>query len=254
MISIYTFEYVFYPDYSKVEDSDAFFDGVLSEFLSVLSNHGQIIDQHWNLIECGEAIKLICITIDEDSLDSKYYNIYGEKYLDKLISQSTRPPIYKLLGKTLGMMECCKCPNPSYYVFYPSEYASIICGDCDLHIPLYKIPKFDGEEEYYFLRSWEASYQCCDRLFMNTDVGEKYGYQQLSMSNSKLSLEGMKLCKSLSANTGKPCYYFLKKYYTKQKDDCPICKKNWKLEQRLHNFYSHRCDNCFIISEAGNKY
>lgn len=114
---MYTFDYYFYPDKSKC-DLLNYYDEYLSFFLSSLTRNGQIIDQRWNIVEDGEAIKFICMAIDEDSLDPKYYNCYCKESLSKLNGVSIRSPKYVLAGETIGASGCCSCTQSSFYILY----------------------------------------------------------------------------------------------------------------------------------------
>ncbi|HEX9062428.1 MAG TPA: DUF2310 family Zn-ribbon-containing protein [Clostridia bacterium] len=252
---MYSYEYRFYPDISKIEIEE-FCDIVLSRFISSLTRNGQIIDQHWNIIAEGEVIKFICLAINIDSLDSKYHNNHCKKFLKELNELSFREPDYILIGKTLLMSDVCKCTEPSYYILFTTssaDYSPISCGDCDLAVPLYKFPILNDDEDYYTIRGWETEYQACDSLFMNTRVGEKYGYRQISNINSTLSVEGLEICKKMSSAVGKPFFYFLHKWYSPQKDYCPICGEYWRLDECLHDLYTHKCDKCFIMSDSPKK-
>lgn len=249
---MYTFDYYFYPDKSKC-DLLNYYDKYLSFFLSSLTRNGQIIDQHCNVVEDGEAIKFICMAIDEDSLDPKYYNCYCKESLSRLKGVSIKSPRYVLVGETVGSSGCCSCTQSTFHILYTTftaDYPPISCGDCNLPIPLYKLPKFDGEYEYYPISQWEGVYQACDTLFMLTDIGERYGYKQISNIESKLSKSGINICRRMSKLTGKPCYYFLHKWYTPQKDFCPQCGQYWRLDSQLYDLYTHKCDKCFLISDS----
>lgn len=247
---MYTFEYYFYPDRKKHSLLD-YYDKYLTYFLSSLSRNGQIIDQHWNVVEDGEAIKFICMAIDEDSLNPKYYNDYCKETLSRLNKASCNSPKYVLVGETVGASSCCSCEESSFYILFTTssaDYPPISCGDCNLPVPLYKFPNFEGEKEYYPISQWENVYQACDILFMTTYIGEIYGYKQISNFKSKLTESGINICKEMSRLTSKPFYYFLHKWYKPQKDFCPQCGQYWKLSSKLHNLYTHKCDKCYLIS------
>lgn len=249
---MYTFEYKFYPDLTKIDIMD-YYDEKISWFLSSLLKNGQLLDQHDNIVQVGESLMCFCLAFEEDSLDVKYYNKYCSDYLSQLIDVSKKPPEYKLIGKSVGLSNCCSCQEHSYYILFATScafYSPIMCGDCNLPMPLYKFPKIDDEIEYSNIIYWEAKYQAFDSLFMLTDIGEKYGYQQISNIKSKLSIEGLKICVDMAKLTGKPFYYFIHKYYSPQKNHCPKCGTYWKLDKALHGLYTHKCDNCLILSDS----
>ncbi|WP_407309978.1 DUF2310 family Zn-ribbon-containing protein [Desulfosporosinus sp. SB140] len=57
----------------------------------------------------------------------------------------------------------------------------------------------------------------------------------------------------MQSQTNKPFYYFLHKFYGKQKQACPICEQDWKLQVPLHKLYSYKCDTCLLLSDEGSR-
>lgn len=248
---VYSFEYLFYPDSQRVSVPD-FYDGDLSAFLGALVRNGQLIDQHWNMIEEVCAIRLYCIAPEEDSLDPKYYNDYCKEYFSKVAKLSSREPEYRMIGHTVGLSDSCTCEAPSFYVLFTNflaEYSPVTCGMCNLPVPLYKLPFIGEDKEYNSILFWYATYQTCDNLFILSDIGKRFGYQQISKVDSCLSKKGIEICKEMSMKTQKPFYYFLHKHYGRQKKVCPICGVNWTLPSPLHNLYSYKCDNCCLVAD-----
>ena len=247
---MFTFEFEFYLN----EDVDllSFVDDEVNAFLATLNRNGQLISQHWNLIQDNGLLKLYVIAPAEDSLDLKYFHKDCHEALELLILKSTQAPSFKVLGPTVGLSECCSCADPSNFVLFTNfvaEYPPVSCGDCNLPVPLYKLPKLNNEPEYSSLLHWESEYQACDTLFINSWVGEKFGYDQISQVNSILSLEGLKICQQMALKTGKPFYYFLHQHYDAPGDNCPICGQHWKLDKLLFNLYAYKCDKCRLLAD-----
>lgn len=251
MSRMYTFQYDFFPDFKKA-NSNEYYDTVLSSFLASLSRNGQIIDQNWNIVEIGEVLRFYCISLQEDSLDTKYYNTWCKKTFTNLVEKSIRPPESIFIGKTAGLSDCCTCESPSFYVLFTNfraEFPPVTCGDCNLPVPLYRLPYLEGEEEYSSFREWENSYQACDNLFIGSSVGERFGYRQISKIDSSLSKEGLRICREMALKTETPFYYFLHNYYSRPKGSCPLCGGSWKLDEVIHGLYSYKCDNCFLLAD-----
>jgi predicted nucleic acid-binding Zn ribbon protein len=248
---VFSFEYIFYHDKEKISVQD-FLDGELSWFLAALNKNGQLIDQHWNLVEETDALRLYCIAPDQDSLDSKYYNVYCQKHLSKLVNLSSRVPEYRLIGRTVGLSDSCTCTNPNYYILFTTflaEYSPISCGDCNLPVPLYKLPVINEEKDYNAVLYWEETYQSCDTLFILSDTGERFGRRQISDINSSLSKLGIELCKEMALKAQKPFYYYLHKQNGRQEKVCPMCGHDWVLPSPLHKLYSYKCDHCSLVAD-----
>lgn len=251
---MFSFEHLFFPDTEKTTLLD-FYDGVLAGFLAALVRNGQLMSQHWNMIEENSIIHLFCLAPEEDSLEAKYYNEYCKRDLSLINNLSLNEPEYRLLGHTLGLSDTCTCQQPSFYILFTTfltGYSPVCCGDCNLLVPLYKLPLMKEEKEYNSLIHWQALYESCDALFISSDVGERFGYCQISNIGSSLSKEGLRICKDMSAMMQKPFYYFLHKYYGKQRNNCPICGQSWKLDSALHGLYTYKCDKCGILSDGSH--
>ncbi len=250
-IYLFSFRCDFFPDLNKCNLYD-YYEQKLTWFLASLYKNGQIPKQGtWNLMENNGVINYYCIAHERDSFDSKYFNIYCENSLKELNELSIHPPEFNLLGETLDTPGCCKCEDSSFFIlmtYYTAIYSSIRCGDCNQAVPLYKLPKLEGEVDYSSILLWETEYKACDTLYMMTNVCEKYGYQQMSKVNSNISKQGLKLCEELSLSTKKPFYYFLHKAFSPQKLYCPVCGDKWVLENALHELYAFKCDNCRLVS------
>jgi len=198
---VVSFVYIFYPDEKKTSLQE-FWDGELSNFLVSLYKNGQLIKQQWNLFEeCG-TLRLNCIAPDQDSLDQNYYNQYCKNDFSRLVELSAREPQCKLIGHVIGPTDSCTCSDPSYYILFTTFLAEnsspISYGDCNLPVPLYKLPVINKEKDYGSVLYWKEIYQCCDTLFILSDIGERFGYKQLSNINSPLSFQGIDICKKMS--------------------------------------------------------
>jgi predicted nucleic acid-binding Zn ribbon protein len=243
-------EYDFFPDLDKTVVADLV-NRELSSFIGDLYRSGQIVRDPWNVVELEDRVRLSCIIPAEDALDSRYYSRYAHRDLEQLLLKSRRPPAYRVLGKALGLPECCECKEPSSYVLFTTmldDQPPVECGDCGRAIPLYRIPLLEGEEEHSAIRRWAGTYQACDTLFMGSGVGERFGYRQMARFDSPLTREGREICRTMSERTGRPWYYYLTKYYSAQSKLCPGCGSEWELDEPLFRLYHYKCDDCQLLS------
>jgi predicted nucleic acid-binding Zn ribbon protein len=241
-------EYDFFPDASK-NDLDGYWHGPLSCFLAALYQNGALLGSSWHLLPAEDRIRLTAIVPTEDALDARYYDRWASQALERLMEQSRRPPTFQILGKALGLPDCCLCPSPGWYVLFTTflnDRPPVECGDCGRSVPLYRLPL--SEEETPDIRRWGVIYQACDMLFIQSGVGERFGYRQMSRFDSPLSREGREICRAMSERMGRPWYYHLTRYYRRPEPRCPGCGEAWKLEAPLPGLYTHRCDRCCLLS------
>ncbi len=229
-------EYDFFPDASR-NDLDEYWHGPLSSFLAALYQNGALMGSPWHLLQAEDRVRLTGIVPTEDALDARYYDRRTSEVLERLIEQSSRPPAFRILGKVLGLADCCSCPSPGWYVLFTTllnDRPPVECGDCGRSVPLYRLPL--SEEETPDIRRWGVIYQACDMLFIQSGVGERFGYWQMSRFDSPLTRESREICRAMT------------RYYRRPESRCPGCGEAWKLEAPLPGLYTHRCDRCCLVS------
>jgi len=132
------------------------------------------------------------------------------------------------------------------------------CGDCFGAVPLYRIPSccFVAHGELHdALMSWKSDYQACDTLQMHCSTGERFGLRGMGQFDSSLSKRGRELCGVVSEAMNAPTYYYLHRYYGKSARQerarkCPSCDGDWLLEEKLHDKFDFKCDNCKLLSNV----
>lgn len=200
-----------------------------------------------NTRHLGLLVLCIKMAFESESLESKFYNSYCEKFKKTVDLISNESSYYRIIGEIVDSPDVCKCNNPSGFVLYTAFAgfkSPVTCFDCNKLFPLYKLPKINNEDEYNTLLYWEEQFKACDRLFMQSNVGEVFGYKQMSSPKSKLTVLGREICSLYEGKTQKPFYYFLYKY-GKQKSDCPICHKVWSHMGNQEIVY---CENCKLLA------
>jgi predicted nucleic acid-binding Zn ribbon protein len=240
----------FFPDLEKTSQ-DEFFRGELSAFLAALYRNGQLLGQPWNMVAREGRIDFAGLAPAPDALDARHHSLGVREALARLRKKSRRAPRFTLVGKVLEAPACCSCPDSASYLLLThclAEFPPVRCGDCDRPVPLYRLPFVGQETDYTSLLRWEATYKSCDMLWLQSGVGERFGYRQTSRVDSPLTAEGRRLCGEMAASTGKQFYYYLARYHSPQPETCPACGRAWRLLKRLHDVYSHRCDRCLLIT------
>ncbi len=109
-------------------------------------------------------------TLEKDSLDSRYNNIYVNTQVQKLEKLCNSKIQFRLIGVDYEDRDTvCDCHVSEYYILmtnYATIGSPITCGTCNGSVPLYKIPAY-SDNDYTTILSWETDYISCDRLQMN---------------------------------------------------------------------------------------
>lgn len=201
------------------------------------------------------------IVPEQESLNEILANKYVKNNVKKLKELGV-DLIFEFLGMDDSKEEACNCSSSSFYILSTLFSGSAIsCGDCFKIIPLYKLPKTccSDKEEYYDIISWKRAYNYCDSLFLNCIIKDTFFVQQMLNTNSELTKEGLKICKTIQECTSVATYYFLYKYYGKniakeKRRKCPICKGEWFLNERLHKSFDFKCDNCKLLANMADSF
>lgn len=109
-------------------------------------------------------------TLEKDSLDSRYNNIYVNAQIQKLEKLCNSKIQFKLIGVNYkDHNTACTCNKSEFYILmtnYTTIESPITCGTCNGSVPLYRLPKY-SDNDYTTILSWETDYICCDQLQMN---------------------------------------------------------------------------------------
>jgi predicted nucleic acid-binding Zn ribbon protein len=201
--------------------------------------------------------KIVCLpyTLEKNSLDKKYNSFYVNRQIQKIEELCHSKIRIKLVGKSYNDYKFpCKCKKSKFFILitdYITIDSPLTCGNCNNTVPLYRLPAYD-DYGYMPILNWETNYISCDSLQMNCEVGERWALNQMQRTKSKLSKQGIKICKKIENLTSVPTYYYLYNYRKAKKNEsskpCPNCSKKWSLKKQLHNLYDFKCDRCRIIS------
>lgn len=199
--------------------------------------------------------RLVCLpfTHEADSLDRRYDNFYVTRSRLRLEELCGSSVAIRTLGKP-GLGHPCQCDKPEHYLLmtdYLSIESPVRCGNCDLPVPLYRLPQY-YDHGYMPILSWCSNYISCDRLQMNCEVGERWAMRQMQDLDSPLNRQGREICRKIEELTGVPTYYFLFNYSKYKRDStdrpCPGCGGEWGLASQLHGRYDFKCESCRLVS------
>jgi predicted nucleic acid-binding Zn ribbon protein len=230
---------------------------LLDLLLSQWRQQGQVLGRELWFARQDHTYRMFLMLPRADGLDEKFNNQYARLTLEKIRAAGWQGPTVQYLESE--NVENCTC-HSSHFILYTTFVAlesCLRCGDCFKPLPLYTIPNQASTPQKGALHdriiSWQSNYQCCDRLQMNCEVGERFGIGEMSRHDSKLSRQGRGICEDISLLLQRPTYYYLYRYRgrsTSQELDrtCPGCGGEWSLPQRRHHRFDFQCDRCQLLS------
>ncbi len=196
-------------------------DLMIDEFNWLMSNYhknGQIANGGHTQLVLGNRIACLPYTLERDSLDRKYNNIHVNKQLKRLEDLCGKKLDIKTLGtNNPGHNEVCSCTKPSGYMLtalFFSRDSAIMCSDCRLSVPLYRLPKTE-DESYMSILNWQLSSMVIE------------GYEIINLKNEKvpelsnnyltaIDELGMDVCARIEQSTGITTRLFQKLGKTKE--------------------------------------
>ncbi|MDR1940211.1 MAG: Zn-ribbon-containing protein [Clostridiales bacterium] len=248
---------------AKKDDFDRDADVYLvEEYLGCLYKNGQIVDYDGMFVKDG-FVYCHATLPEADALSRTNDNKYVAEGRDK-VGQIFEIGLEEPLGDDWHLdLEACRCESPSRYMLDCGpchDDSPITCCDCMSPIPLYRLPKIFGEEEFYTLREFERECKAIGELWLS-GLNDKFTFKQRNDPSSQLAKKGRKICKAFEKATGKPFYYFLSfdywSFFYDKKDncqehpapkECPSCGKNWEVKKG-ESVVGYRCDACRLLSQ-----
>lgn len=197
------------------------------QFLGMLYKNGQILDGY-TVEDRGDVFIARVVTTDDDSLDSKYFNVYIRNMLDKLTFE------YEIIADDALSDDSCHESDHSFLMLraeYDISSSPVYCGDCGREIPLIHLPYIENREEHFSILSWQKMYKNVDSLWMSS-LSDRFTKRQITDPNSALNKSGAEICAELEKRTGIPTYLYLRNpiggWYDYKKNNinlkaCPKC-------------------------------
>ncbi|MFN4152447.1 MAG: DUF2310 family Zn-ribbon-containing protein, partial [Candidatus Sericytochromatia bacterium] len=168
-------------------------------FSASLLHNGQILQSIDIISENKNKIFIIVLCPEMLSLNNKFSNKYVISSLNELEKSADTNIEIKFIGKDAEIssdkdIECCNKTN--YYILfnhYFKKQSPVSCGNCFKPIPIYKICK----EKNLGILAWQENYKACDWLQLGSTVGKKFGLNEMSNFDTKLTKEGLEVCKNI---------------------------------------------------------
>jgi len=150
---------------------------------------------------------------------------------------------------------------PSVYLFTTAfdGHSPVCCGETGERIPLYELPlTFDEREGCVF---WAREYARMDGIWFSSGELEIPAYRQMADPASLLAKQGRGLLKKIEQASGVPAYYYLTRYYGREKESeksrrCPGCGGEWFVKTRVSgepfHAFEFRCEPCRLVSHTAD--
>lgn len=227
----------------------------LHSLLGALRMNGQLLGKEYRISSADACYRVTVLLPDEDALESCHSNRYVQSAADGLHAVGLSGPNITKVGKDIETSGPCRCGKTTSHILYTNYLvidSPLRCGNCFHPIPLYKMPP-THHDDYYDIICWQADYQACDTLQMNSKTLERAATSELSRVDSSLSRRGIDICSRISANTGIPTYYYLYRYegLSSKKEHqrkCPSCGESWLLDEPWHELFDFKCERCRLLS------
>jgi predicted nucleic acid-binding Zn ribbon protein len=247
------FDLDFFPRPETRGDEMGQFDWLLDVFLCCLRGNGNIIGD-WFPLNLRDRVQVRVMTPERCSLEERFFSIYAADDFTKLRALCCQAPHFRLIEEVGDEESCCTCENPSSYVLfttYLDRSLPVDCGDCGYPVPLYRLPYLGDEKEHFRLRSWQSQYAALDALYMASFVGERLAYHQLHNPRSAFNRWTRQVAKELEGKSHKPVFVFILHAYQDFGDECPLCKRHWRLAEK-RGIFAFKCEHCHLLSSEAS--
>lgn len=224
---------------------------LIDSLLGALNKSGQIVSWYDTIVKGNKYIARFA-AYEKEGLKEKYNNEYVTGYYNKLDEYFD----YSLTkdGYVPELSAPCKCKSPSWYYLRYNGIASgnsVVCGDCLRPFPVYKLPLLGDDKENYVLNNWENGYGGMEKLWFYGEY-DPFCYRQMNSHKSKLTKDGLRICRDYEKEIKKPFYYYLYYFYSDEDGglgDCPSCGEAWVSFESCGRRLL-RCDTCRLITDA----
>ena len=139
-------------------------ESLIWESFNVLRKTGQVYENFHVVTEDG-AYAVYVIMPGADALELGFCSEESVEIIKKLAA------IFSLQIQPLGLAvtceDSCDCENPTWYMLYTdlaTEESPLICGDCGMPVPLYKLPAVPDKEGQSNFLNWQDQFKALQKL------------------------------------------------------------------------------------------
>ncbi len=232
------------------------FESFVQDFFANLLRNGQILGNEifwWEKNKLKAVVKIP----RPDSLENRYFTKWSKNDWKIIKENFAEKALISILNKENLNCEFPILEREKYLYFFTNAFddSSPVCaGKSGMAIPLYELPLNQRQKQR--LWAWQCSYIEYDKVWLGVDSLEIPMYKQLATHKSELAIEGIKLCRMLENKTGLPTYYYLMRYWGRQKGEkdrlCPSCGNKWRIKKKPRakgiEKFDFKCNGCRLIS------
>ncbi|MCO6510379.1 MAG: DUF2310 family Zn-ribbon-containing protein [Aridibacter famidurans] len=231
-------------------------------YLGALIRNGQIYGEY--LFSWHDAKLVVYAHLARpDALAARHNSEWARKSLDSVIEGFGHLPTCEIIEDDVPNRFPAWRRSKSFYLFTNAfdDVSPICSGDTDRPIPLYLLPLPELIRES--IHSWSRSYSYHDCIWLDSGSLEIPAYKQLADPSSDLSERGRTLCAEIERATKIPTFYFLMRYWGRNKGEavrlCPGCGGEWHLsdtdvDERPFWDFHFRCERCRLVSHCAVSY
>ena len=166
-------------------------------FFAVLYNNGQI-EHDFSLMQKDGEYYANVFALEDTFLDRENFSELGAGLLETLSVERV------IVGTNVDAPCVCRCDASEVALYYQDTINSspVKCCDCEGDIPLYKLGKLEGIEDFFEFRKWKEVCGALDSLWKNSVMDCEIN-QQIQDRDSEFCKWTEKLCGILGKMTHK---------------------------------------------------
>jgi predicted nucleic acid-binding Zn ribbon protein len=236
-------------------------ENLVESYLAALLHNGQASGQYY-IITKNRTLTAYVNLAGMQATSPKYHSEWGKSDLKKVTEFFGNSPQWMLLGDEAPKRETTWRNAPFLYLStHMFDYESPLCrGDNGKPIPVYRLPITYRDREAIY--GWQCSYREYDSIWIDSGELETPAYKQLADPCRELAQRGMGICKAIAKATGIPTYYYLDRYWGRQKGEdrrkCPTCGRAWRTKHPLESptfwLFPFQCKKCRLVSHLAVDY
>jgi len=232
---------------------------VAEAYLVSLVRNGQV--HEYLLSSTARSVEAFVELPRPNALSTKHLSKWGRNELRNVRRAFGREPSTSLVAPPVRRRWPSWQSADALYLFtHAFDRQSPMCAfNSREPLPLYTLPISDQLREKVW--SWAVAYRDLDRVWLGSGPLEMAAYKQLADPSSHLSREGRDLCAKIGRATRRRTYYYLTRYYGRQRNDdarpCPGCGGEWHVvhhHPKTTKFaqFEFCCRRCRLVSHTAS--